>query len=162
MSLHPLLKRLNIEQAHYAVLEDLSETIQHTQLEAERMALEASGKGPAIPFLPCRAVEDHLALKAYNTWCLSNINLLAPITVAMWKMWVNLSDSEVKVAEERALHRWNLMKEPFMIPHAFPLAMFDHHKCTSTQVLVLVKQDVLTVNPRIKKYTSIFWNCQCP
>jgi hypothetical protein len=64
----------------------LSKTIQHTQLEVERMALEASGKGPAIPFLPCRAVEEQLSLKAHRTWCLSNINLLALITVAMWKM----------------------------------------------------------------------------
>lgn len=57
-SLHPLLKWFNISRMHQAALEDLSESIQQTQFETERAALEASGKGPAIPFLPPRAVEE--------------------------------------------------------------------------------------------------------
>jgi hypothetical protein len=42
------------------------------------------------------------------------------------------------------------------------LAMFDHHKCTTTKVQVLAKQDMLTCPPRHKKYSATFWNCQRP
>jgi hypothetical protein len=58
----------------------------------------------------------------------SNINLLAPISIPMWKLWASLSDTEIKVSEDRALSRVGLLKDPIMIPNAFPLVMFDHHK----------------------------------
>jgi hypothetical protein len=84
--MHPLLNRLNIEQAHKAAIEELSESITYTQTEANRAALEATSRGPAIPFLPARAVEDLLNTRSHCTWCLSNINLMAPITIPLWKI----------------------------------------------------------------------------
>jgi hypothetical protein len=161
-AMHPLLSRLNIAQAHQAAIEELSESITYTQTEANHAALEASGRGPAIPFLPARAVEDQLNTKSHRTWCLNNINLMAPITIPMWKIWAYLSDQEVKRCEERALNCENLLREPIILSNAFPLALFDHHKCNTTKIQVLAKQNVMTVNPCVKKYTSTFWNCQRP
>jgi hypothetical protein len=40
--------------------------------------------------------------------------------------------------------------------------MFDHHKCTTTKVQVLAKQDMLICPPRHPKYSATFWNCQRP
>ena len=74
----------------------------------------------------------------------------------------NLFDIEVKKCEEQALSYTGLLKTPVVIPNAFPLAMYDHYKCTSATVQVLIKQDVLTCPPRIKRYSSLFWNCGRP
>lgn len=160
--LNPLLSRMNIDAAHKAAIEDLTECIQNSQAETERAALEASGKGPSIPFLPPRAVEEQLGNRNHRTWCLSNINFLAPISIPMWKTWAFISDDEVKACEGKALSYEGLLKEGVLIPNAFPLAMFDHHKCTTIAVQVLCKQDMLTVNPRHKKFSSSFWNIQRP
>jgi hypothetical protein len=159
-AMHPLLSRLNIEQAHKAAIEELSESITYIQTKANCAALEATGRGPAIPFLPARAVEDQMNTRSHHTWCLSNINLMAPITIPMWKIWVYLSDQEVKRCKERALNCQNMLREPIILSNAFPLSFFDHHKCNTTKIQVLAKQNVSTVNPRVKKYTSTSWNCQ--
>jgi hypothetical protein len=63
----------------------------------------------------------------------------------------SLFDAEIKACEDEALSRKDLLKEPIMIRNAFLLAMFDHHKCTTTKVQVLVKQDMLTCPPCHKK-----------
>ena len=162
VKLHPLLSRLNIAPSHKTAIEDLSENIVNTQSEVTWEKLEASSKGPSIPFLPPRAVEELLATRSHRTWYVNNINLLAPITTPMWKMWSNMVDREVKVCEDRALNRLYMQKEAVFILNAFPLAMFDHHKYTTTKVQVLVKQDVITCPPRHKKHSVTFWNCQRP
>jgi hypothetical protein len=88
---------------------------------------------------------------------------LAPISTPMWKFWTYLSDDEVKECEERALSCHNMAKKDgVLIPNAFPLAMFGHHKYTTTAIMLHTKQDMMTCNPRDKKYTSTFWNCQRP
>jgi hypothetical protein len=71
-----------------------------------------------------------------------------------------MKDEEVKFYEDKALNRVNLHRDPVFIPNAFPLAMYDHQKCTTTKVQVLVKHDILTCLPRHKKYSSNLWNCQ--
>jgi cation transport regulator ChaC len=120
VNVHSLLSRLNIAPAHKSAIEDLSESIQNTQAEATRASLEASGRGSAIPFIPPRALEEQLASRSHRTWCVSNINLLAPISIPMWQLWASLSDAEVKASEDRALNRVGLLKDPIMIPNAFP------------------------------------------
>jgi hypothetical protein len=57
-TLHPLLAKLNIAPAHKAAIEDFSENILTTQSEKDLASLDSAGKGPAIPFLPSRAVEE--------------------------------------------------------------------------------------------------------
>jgi hypothetical protein len=46
--------------------------------------------------------------------------------------------------------------------NAFPIVVYDHHKCTTTIIEVHAKQDVLTCAPRDPKFTSQLWNCQRP
>jgi hypothetical protein len=80
----------------------------------------------------------------------------------MWKIWANISDSEATTCEERALSCIGLLKEPQEMVNAFPIAVYDHHKCTTTIIKVHAKQDVLTCTPRHPKFTSQLWNCQRP
>jgi hypothetical protein len=44
--------------------------------------------------------------------------------------------------------------------NAFPIVVYDHHKCTTTIIKVHAKRDVLTCAPRPLKFTSQLWNCQ--
>ena len=148
-SIHPLLSCLNIEQAHKAAFEELSESILYTQTEANRASLEAIGRGPVIPLLPTRTIEDQLNTRSHHTWCLNNINLMVPITIPMWKIWAYLFDQEVKRSEERALNCQNMLRELIILSNAFPLSLFNHHKYNTTKIQVLAKQNVLTVNPRV-------------
>jgi hypothetical protein len=161
-TLHPILGRLNIPQAHQATIEDYSECIQTTQLDQKLAASDSSGKGPSIPFLPSRIVEVRLNTRSHRTWCLNNINLLAPIPSSIWKIWANLSKSEVKACKEKALSTSSLLVEAHPIANAFPLALFDNHKCSTTAIMLHVKQDVLTCPPCHAQYTSKMWNCRCP
>jgi hypothetical protein len=133
--------------------------IHTTQSEMDMASLEAAGKGPAIPFVPDHAVEEQLASHSHRTWCLKNINLLAPISLSMWKIWVDISDSEAAACEERALSCMGMLKEPQVMANAFPIAVYDHHKCTSPVIKIHAKQDVLTSAPRHPKFTSQLWNC---
>jgi hypothetical protein len=161
-SMHPILGRLNIPHAHQAALEDFGESIQSTQMDQEMASVESSGKGPAIPFLPQRTVEVRLNARSHRTWCLSNINLLAPIPISVWKIWANLSESEVKSCEDKALSSASQSVEAHTIANAFPLALYEHHKCTTTSILLHAKQDVLTCPPRLAQYSSKLWNCRRP
>ena len=54
------------------------------------------------------------------------------------------------------------MSQGHTIANAFPLALYDHNKCTTSSVLVHTKQDVLTCSPRHPQYTSKLWNCRRP
>jgi hypothetical protein len=161
-TLHPILGRLNIPQAHQAAIEDYGECIQTTQLDQELAASDSSGKGPSIPFLPSCTVEVRLNTRSHRTWCLNNINLLAPIPSSVWKIWANLSELEVKACKEKALSTSSLLVEAHSIANAFPLALFDNHKCTTTAIMLHAKQDVLTYPPSHAQYTSKLWNCRCP
>lgn len=76
---HPILGRLNIPEAHKAAIEDYSESIQSSQIEYELASQDTAGKGPAIPLVPHRIVEIRLGSRSHRTWCLSNVNLLAPV-----------------------------------------------------------------------------------
>ena len=121
---YPLLSKFNLGDCRGAV-GDLKESINISQSDQQRADMEAAGKGPLVPFLPARAGEQLLATRAHRTWCLQNANLLAPISIPMWKFWGNLSDNEVKLCEERALSCSSLLKAPVVIPNAFPLAMCE-------------------------------------
>jgi hypothetical protein len=147
-TLHPILGRLNIPDAQKAAIEDYGECIHSTQMDQELASLDASGKGPAVPFLPPRAVEVRLNNRSHRTWCLSNINLLAPVPTSIWKVWANLSEQEVKACEDKALNTASQVNDAHPIANAFPLALFDHHKCTTTSIWLHAKQDVLTCPPR--------------
>lgn len=162
-SLHPLLARMHMAPEHKTAIQELSETIQTTQTEKDLAVLEATRKGHSIPLVPSRAVEDQLAEKHHRMWCLRNINLLAPISTPMYKLYANLTDSEVTACEKRALTCMGTFgTKPQELINAFPIALYDHHKCTSLRVNVHAKKDLLTCNPREEKYSSAVWNCGRP
>jgi hypothetical protein len=160
--LHPILGRLNIPQGQKAAIEDYSETIQTTQMEQEIASQDSTNRGPAIPFLPAQTVEVRLNSRSHRTWCLNNINLLAPIPISVWKVWANLSNGVVKACEDKALNTKTQTVEGQAIANAFPLALYEQHKCTTSAVSVHAKQDVLTYPPRQPQYTSKLWNCRRP
>jgi hypothetical protein len=160
--LHPMVGRLNIPHAHKVAIEDYGDNIQSSQMESELASLDASGKGPDIPFLPPRTVEVRLNTRSHRTWCLNNINLLAPIPLAVWKVWGNLSEGDMKSCEEKAVNNSSPLIQGHAIANAFPLALFDHNKCTTSSVLVHAKQDMLTCLPRHSQYTSKLWNYRRP
>jgi hypothetical protein len=160
--MHPMLGRLNIPHAQQAAIEDYSKCIQSTQLDQELASLDSSSKGLAIPLLPPRTVEVRLNTRSHRSWCLNNINLLVPIPTSVWKIWANLSEAEVKACEDRALSSPSQVTEALPITNAYPLALFDHHKCTTTTISLHAKQDVLTCLPRHAQYTSKLWNCRRP
>jgi hypothetical protein len=137
--MHPILGRLNIPHAQQAAIEDYGECIQSTQLDQELASLDSSSKGPAIPFLPQRTVEVRLNMQNHRSWCLNNINLLTPNPTSVWKIWRNLSETEVKACEDRALNSPSQVAEAHPIANAFPLALFDHHKCTTTSISLHAK-----------------------
>jgi hypothetical protein len=87
---------------------------------------------------------------------------MAPIPVSVWKVWGNLTEAEIKACEDKVLSMSNPTSEGQPIANAFPLALYDHYKCTTTFVMVHVKQEILTCPPRHQQYTSKLWNCRRP
>lgn len=159
---HPFLSGLNIAPAQKAALEDLVETIQTSQAEKDLALLMASGKGPVAPFTPARSIEAQVASKAHRCWGLTNINLLAPISIPMWRTWTNMQSTEVDALKANAIHGTGILREGQPIPGAFPLVLFDHQKCSSPEVRILTKQGLNSNFGRIEKYSSAIWNCQRP
>lgn len=163
VAMHPLVARMNIAQEHKNAIQEFSDTIQATQTEKDLAVLEANRKGHAIPLVPSRTVEEQLGGKHHRMWCLRNINLLAPISTQMYKAYANLTDVEVTACEKRALTCMGTFgTKPQELVNAFPIALYDHHKCTSLRVNVHAKKDLLTCNPREEKYSSAVWNCGRP
>lgn len=159
---HPFLSGLNVDPAQKAVLDDLAENIQTSQTEKDLALLMASGKGPVVPFTPARTIEVQVASKMHQCWGLTNINLIAPISIPMWRTWTNMSQEEVYTLRINAIQGTGLLREGQPIPGAFPLSFYDHQKCSSNDVRILTKQGLNSNYGRIDKYSSAFWNCQRP
>lgn len=159
---HPLFAGLKIAPADRAVLEDLASSIQLSQSEKDAAQLHASGRGPTVPFTPNRSVEDQVALKNHRCWGLPNINLLAPITVHMWRTWADISLEEMKTLESNAIHGTGLLREAQDIPNGFSLSLCDRQKCQTPDVKIHTKQNLQTGHMRIDKYSAALWNCQRP
>lgn len=68
----------------------------------------------------------------------------------------------MKACEEKAVNSCGPASQGHTIANAFPLALYDHNKCTTSTVLVHAKQDVLTCPPRHPQHTSKLWNCRHP
>jgi hypothetical protein len=66
----------------------------------------------------------------------------------MWKIWADISHSEAIAYKERALNCMGMLKEPQVMANAFPIVVYDHHKCTSP-----VRHLVYT----LKLTTCLFW-----
>ena len=96
---HPFFFGLQISDAHKAALEDLNDSIAASQSQSEQANLFRSSDSLSIPFIPPRAVEDLVVNKHHQVWTIGNLNLLAPVTLSMWRVWANLSAEELQACE---------------------------------------------------------------
>jgi hypothetical protein len=116
-----------------------------------------------VPFMPVRSVEYELSLVDNLCWNLSNINLMAPILIHMWRTWANLSLDEIERLKSNVIHNTRILKDAHDIPSTFSLAIFDHKKCPTTELKIHTKQDLqIGVGVRGLKYSSALWNIQRP
>ena len=158
---HPLLAKMKISEADKTALEDFSEGIQTSKAEKHRSTMVAS-KGPVVPFKPSRSVELLVADFQHRMWAIGNTNLMAPISIPMWKAWAGFSDQEIENCKKQALNNIGVLRAPMDLMHAFPLTMFDHAKCTTTEVKLHTKQDLPTGHNRKDSHLSEMWNVQRP
>jgi hypothetical protein len=158
---HPLLAKMNISEADKSALEDFSEGIQSSQAEKHRNTMVAS-KGPVVPLKPPRSVELLVTDFQHRMWAIGNTNLMAPISIPMWKAWTGFSDQEVECCKKQALNNIGVLRAPMDLMHAFPLNMFDHSKCTTLEVKLHTKQDLPTGHNRKDSHLSEMWNVQRP
>lgn len=159
---HPLLSRLNIAEAHKAALKDLSSSIQNSQAEKDMQVLITSRRGPLVPIMPHRSVEDQVAHKDHRVWGLNNINLLAPITTAMWRHWIDLSRPDIETLKLNAINGSGVLQDPVDVMNPFPLSMFNPSKCSTAEVRIHTKSDLQTGYGRSEKHSSALWNVQRP
>jgi hypothetical protein len=158
---HPLLAKMNISSAERSVLEDFTETLSSSQTEKDKQTLVFT-KGPVVPVKPSRCVELLVADHQHRMWAVGNTNLLAPITIPMWKMWAGMSETEVEHCKKQALNNVGVLRAPVDLIPAFSLNMFEHSKCTTTEVKLHTKQDLPTGYNRKESHLAEFWNVQRP
>ena len=158
---HPLLAKLKISSTDRSALEGFSEVIQTSQAEKQKQHV-VSSKGPVVPIRPSRSVELLVAEYQHRMWAVGNTNLLSPISIPMWKAWTGLSDSEVESYKKQAMNNIGVLRAPMDLLHAFPLAMYDHSKCTTLEVKLHTKQDLPTGHNRKDSHMAEMWNVQRP
>ena len=158
---HPLLSKLKISSVEMTALEDFTEDIQSSQTEKEKQMM-VNTKGPLVPVKPPRCVELLVADHQHRMWAVGNTNLLAPISVLMWKAWAGISDLEIEQCKKQALNNVGVLRAPVELLPAFPLNMFEHSKCTTTEVKLHTKQDLPTGYNRKESHVAELWNVQRP
>lgn len=158
---HPLLAKLRISPADRTALEDFNENIQCSQSEKDKTTLVHT-KGPIVPLKPPRCVELLVTECHHKMWATGNTNLLAPITIPMWKTWAGLTDADVENFRKQALNNIGVLRAPIDLLPAFSLNMFEHSKCTTTEVKLHTKQDLPTGYNRKDSHLSELWNVQRP
>ena len=158
---HPLLAKLKISNNDLNALEEFSEEIQSSQIEKQKSAM-VTNKGPMVPIKPSRSVELLVADFQHRMWAVGNTNLIAPISIPMWKAWTGMTESEVESCKKQAMSNIGVLRAPIDLMHAFPLTMYDHSKCTTLEVKLHTKQDLPTGHNRKESHLSEMWNVQRP
>ena len=158
---HPLLAKLKISPADMTALEDFSDNIHSSQTEKDKHTLIHT-KGPIVPLKPPRCVELLVTECNHKMWAAGNTNLLAPITIQMWKNWAGLTDLDIENFKKQALNNVGVLRAPLDLLPAFSLNMFEHSKCTTTEVKLHTKQDLPTGYNRKDSHLSELWNVQRP
>ena len=159
---HPFLFGLQISEAHKAALEDLTESISALQSQTEQANLSRSSDGLAIPFIPPRAVEDLVTQKHHQVWTIGNLNLMAPITLSMWRVWANLSVEEIQACEAAAQNNTTFISGIHKLLHPFSLSLYRFGKCATEEVQILTKLDIPTAKDRKDLHVKEMWNCKRP
>lgn len=160
-TVHPLLAKLKISTMEMAALEDFTEDINSSQAEKDKQTM-VNTRGPLVPVKPPRCVELLVADHQHRMWAIGNTNLIAPISIVMWKTWAGLSDSEIEQCKQQALNNIGVLRAPVDLLPAFSLNMFEHSKCTTTEVKLHTKQDLPTGYNRKESHLAELWNVQRP
>ena len=79
--------------------------------------------------MPPRVVEELVGEKCHRVWTIPNLNLLAPISTSVWRIWTGLSDDEMKACAVAAEYNRSLIRGKHKLLHPFSLSSFDHRKC---------------------------------
>ena len=132
---HPLLAKLKISSAERSALEDFTETLNSSQTEKDKQTLIYT-KGPVVPVKPPRCVELLVADHQHRMWAIGNTNLLAPITIPMWKTWAGISENELEHCKKQALNNVGVLRAHVDLIPAFSLNMFEHLTFTEDTYLV--------------------------
>ena len=159
---HSFLKNLGLDEAHKAAIEDVHEGFLMTQAEHEQALLSSSTQSLSIPFMPPRAVEDLVSTRNHRVWTISNINLLAPIPLHVWRVWAGLKSDKLKACTKAAMHNKSIFQGMHDLAQPFSLSMYDHGKCATQAVKIQVKQDLSTGCDRKEKYVTELWNSMRP
>ena len=94
-------------------------------------------------------------------WAAGNTNLLAPITIQMWRTWIGLTDLDVENFKKQTLNNVGVLRAPMDLLLVFSLNMFEH-SCTTTEVKLHTKQDLPTGYNIKDSHLSELWNVQRP
>ena len=159
--MHPLLAKMKISSTERTALEDFTDNLNASQAEKDKNTL-VNTKGPMVPVKPPRCVELMVADHHHKMWAIGNTNLLAPISILMWKTWAGFSDSEMEHCKKQALNNVGVLRAPVDLLPAFSLNMFEHSKCTTTEVKLHTKQDLPTGYNRKESHLAELWNVQRP
>ena len=159
---HPLLAKLKISNTNLCALEEFCVEIQSSQVEKQKNAMVNASKGPIVLIKPSRSVELLVAEFQHRMWAVGNTNLIAPISIPMWKTWAGMNESEVESCKKQAMSNVGVLRAPIDLMHAFPLTMYDHSKCTTLEVKLHTKQDLPTGHNRKDSHLSEMWNVQRP
>ena len=159
---HPLLAKLKISNTDMSALEEFSEEIQSSQVEKQQKNAMVTSKGPVVPIKPCRSVELLVTEYQHRMWAVGNTNLIAPISIPMWKAWTGMTKNEIESCKKQAMSNVGVLRAPIDLMHAFPLTMYDHSKCTTLEVKLHTKQDLPTGHNRKESHLSEMWNVQRP
>ena len=159
---HPLLAKLKISNTDMSALEEFSEEIQSSQVEKQQKNAMVTSKGPMVPIKPSRSVELLVTEFQHRMWAVGNTNLIAPISIPMWKAWAGMTESEIESCKKQAMSNVGVLRAPIDLMHAFPLTMYDHSKCTTLEVKLHTKQDLPTGHNRKESHLSEMWNVQRP
>lgn len=130
-SVHPLLAKLRISPADKTTLEDFSDNIQSSQIEKGNNTL-VNTKGYVVPLKLPRCIELLIVEYHHKMWATKNTNMLASITVQMWKTRVGLTDGDIDNFKKQVLSNVDVLRAPIDLLPAFSLNMFEHSKCTNT------------------------------
>lgn len=138
---HPLLAMLKISSAERSALEDFTNNLNSSQAEKETMV---NTKGPLVLVKPPRCVKLMVADHQHQMWAVGNTNLLAPISILMWKTWAGLSEVEIEHCKKQTLNNVGVLRAHVDMLPAFSLNMFEHSKCTTNEVKLHTKQYIRT------------------
>ena len=111
---HPLLAKLRIFPAKMTSLEDFSDNIQSSQTEKHKNSL-VNTKGHLVPLKPPRCIELMVAEYHHKMWAVGNTNLLAPVTVQMWKTWVGLTNFDSDNLKNLLLNNVGVLRAPLRL-----------------------------------------------